>query len=85
MPDPSPYLFPPITPLRTGMLQVDARHTLYWEQSGNPEGVPVVFLHGGPGAGSAPVPARPAPRAPYPARSMRASQRGGSPSTQMAA
>jgi proline iminopeptidase len=37
------------------MLAVDARHTIYWEQSGNPAGVPVVFLHGGPGAGSAPV------------------------------
>jgi proline iminopeptidase len=37
------------------MLAVDGRHTLYWEQSGNPDGVPVVFLHGGPGAGSAPV------------------------------
>jgi proline iminopeptidase len=37
------------------MLAVDGRHTIYWEQSGNPEGVPVVFLHGGPGAGSAPV------------------------------
>ena len=39
----------------SGMLAVDGRHTIYWEQSGNPEGVPVVFLHGGPGAGSAPV------------------------------
>jgi len=37
------------------MLAVDGRHTLYWEQSGNPAGEPVVFLHGGPGAGSAPV------------------------------
>ncbi|MBX3499925.1 MAG: prolyl aminopeptidase [Alphaproteobacteria bacterium] len=48
-------LFPDIVPYASGMLQVDPRHTLYWEQSGNPEGVPVVFLHGGPGAGSAPV------------------------------
>ena len=37
------------------MLQVDAVHTLYWEQSGNPRGVPVVFLHGGPGAGASPT------------------------------
>jgi pimeloyl-ACP methyl ester carboxylesterase len=37
------------------MLAVDGRHTIYWEQSGNPDGVPVLFLHGGPGAGSAPV------------------------------
>jgi hypothetical protein len=48
-------LFPEISPYASGMLAVDGRHTLYWEQSGNPEGVPVVFLHGGPGAGSAPV------------------------------
>ena len=48
-------LFPEISPYASGMLPVDGRHTIYWEQSGNPEGVPVVFLHGGPGAGSAPV------------------------------
>ncbi len=35
------------------MLDVDARHSLYWEESGNPDGIPVVFLHGGPGAGTA--------------------------------
>ncbi|HEX5663972.1 MAG TPA: prolyl aminopeptidase, partial [Xanthomonadaceae bacterium] len=35
-----------------GTLQVDARHTLYYEQCGNPDGKPVVLLHGGPGAGS---------------------------------
>jgi pimeloyl-ACP methyl ester carboxylesterase len=44
-------LFPPIEPYQTGWLKVDALHTLYWEVSGNPQGVPVVFLHGGPGAG----------------------------------
>jgi proline iminopeptidase len=48
-------LFTEIVPYASGMLAVDNRHTLYWEQSGNPDGVPVVFLHGGPGAGSAPV------------------------------
>jgi proline iminopeptidase len=47
-------LYPPIEPFETGRLKVDARHELYWEQSGNPEGRPVVFLHGGPGAGAAP-------------------------------
>ena len=47
-------LYPPIEPYRSGMLSLDAVHTMYWEQSGNPDGVPVVFLHGGPGAGSAP-------------------------------
>lgn len=47
-------LYPPIEPFRTGRLALDGIHTMYWEQSGNPQGVPVVFLHGGPGAGSAP-------------------------------
>ena len=45
-------LFPPIEPHRSGMLVVDATHTLYWEESGNPAGQPVIFLHGGPGAGT---------------------------------
>ena len=47
-------LYPEIEPFESGMLRVDARHTLYWEQSGNPDGIAVVFLHGGPGAGSSP-------------------------------
>ena len=38
-----------------GRLRLDGRHTMYWEQSGNPRGVPVLFLHGGPGAGATPV------------------------------
>jgi len=46
--------YPAIEPFETGMLAVDERHRLYWEQSGNPDGVPVVFLHGGPGAGASP-------------------------------
>ena len=37
------------------MLRVDDIHTLYWEECGNPQGVPVVFLHGGPGAGATPT------------------------------
>lgn len=45
-------LYPPLEPYATGFLNVDSIHTLYFEQSGNPNGVPVVFLHGGPGAGS---------------------------------
>lgn len=45
-------LYPPITPYSTGFLQVDDVHQLYWEQVGNPDGVPVVFLHGGPGGGA---------------------------------
>jgi proline iminopeptidase len=44
-------LYPEIAPYATGTLQVDDRHTLYWEQCGNPDGKPVVLLHGGPGAG----------------------------------
>ena len=48
-------LFGEIQPYATGMLAVGDGHSLYWEQSGNPDGVPVVFLHGGPGAGAAPV------------------------------
>jgi proline iminopeptidase len=47
-------LFPPIAPIRHGMLEVDELHTIYWEEVGNPDGVPVVFLHGGPGAGLSP-------------------------------
>ncbi|HMB77628.1 MAG TPA: prolyl aminopeptidase [Kiloniellaceae bacterium] len=45
-------LFPPLAPHATGRLQPDGRHSLYWEVSGNPQGVPVLFLHGGPGAGA---------------------------------
>jgi proline iminopeptidase len=48
-------LFPSIEPYRTGGLRLDNRHTMYWEQSGNPRGAPVLFLHGGPGAGATPV------------------------------
>ncbi|GGC99168.1 prolyl aminopeptidase [Undibacterium terreum] len=47
-------LFPAIEPYRTGTLQVDELHTLYWEECGNPDGTPVLFLHGGPGGGLSP-------------------------------
>jgi proline iminopeptidase len=47
-------LFPPIEPYATGRLAVGEPHHLYWETSGNPDGIPVLFLHGGPGAGSSP-------------------------------
>ena len=47
-------LYAPLEPYRAGRLALDRIHTMYWEESGNPHGVPVVFLHGGPGAGSAP-------------------------------
>jgi proline iminopeptidase len=48
-------LFPPIEPYASGMLDLDGPHRMYHEQSGNPRGVPVVFLHGGPGAGASAV------------------------------
>ncbi|MCA1591260.1 MAG: prolyl aminopeptidase [Acidobacteria bacterium] len=46
--------YPPIEPYDTGMLPVSPVHTIYYEQCGNPEGLPVVFLHGGPGGGCVP-------------------------------
>jgi proline iminopeptidase len=48
-------LYPPIEPYRTGSLRLDAHHTMYWEQSGNPRGAAALFLHGGPGAGATAV------------------------------
>ncbi|MEN1927252.1 prolyl aminopeptidase [Luteimonas sp. MJ293] len=45
-------LYPEIEPYDSGMLQVDGRHALYYEQCGNPKGKPVVLLHGGPGSGA---------------------------------
>lgn len=47
-------VFPEIEPYRSGTLAVDELHTLYWEECGNPAGQPVLFLHGGPGAGTSP-------------------------------
>ncbi len=50
-------LFPEIGPFQTGYLPVDpaAGHVMYWEQSGQPNGQAVLFLHGGPGAGAGAV------------------------------
>ena len=48
-------LFPEIVPYETGVLPVGDGHVMYWEQSGNPDGPPVLFLHGGPGAGTTPT------------------------------
>lgn len=48
-------LFPEIGPYETGFLPLDAGHFMYWEQVGNPHGLPVLFLHGGPGAGAGAV------------------------------
>ena len=46
--------YPEIEPYETLMLPVGDGHELYVEQSGNPDGKPVVFLHGGPGSGTSP-------------------------------
>jgi len=51
MPGYSRDLYPPIEPYSTGRLEVDSVHTLYYEECGDPQGKPVVFLHGGPGGG----------------------------------
>lgn len=48
-------LFPEIEPYDQGMLAVSSIHKIYYEQSGNPNGKPVVFLHGGPGGGTDPM------------------------------
>ena len=48
------FLYPALVPHRTGRLALDALHTMHWEECGNPRGLPVVFLHGGPGGGIAP-------------------------------
>ena len=47
-------LYPELAPYETGSLRVSPIHTLYYEQSGNPRGIPAVFLHGGPGGGTSP-------------------------------
>ncbi len=44
-------LFPPTEPFAHGMLPVGNGHSIHWEQCGNPDGIPAVFLHGGPGSG----------------------------------
>jgi len=48
-------LFPPIRPYRSGRLRVSRLHALYFEECGNPKGKPILFLHGGPGAGLDPL------------------------------
>lgn len=47
-------LYPSLEPRKTGRLAVSPLHELYWEESGHPDGLPVVALHGGPGGGSSP-------------------------------
>ncbi|PCK03419.1 MAG: prolyl aminopeptidase [Alteromonadaceae bacterium] len=47
-------LYPDIKPYKTHQLSVDETHTLYIEESGDPDGIPIVFIHGGPGLASSP-------------------------------
>ena len=47
-------LYPAVEPRVSGLMQANPLHTLYWEESGRADGIPVVFLHGGPGAGCSP-------------------------------
>ena len=47
-------LFPPVEPYRTHTVDVGDGHSLYVEECGNPDGLPAVFVHGGPGAGCEP-------------------------------
>ncbi|NBO24312.1 MAG: prolyl aminopeptidase [Chlamydiae bacterium] len=49
---PQKGLFKEIEPYRKGFLKVSQLHNLYYEESGNPEGIPILFLHGGPGSGT---------------------------------
>lgn len=46
--------YPPVEPYETGLLPVTDGNVLYWEIVGNPDGVPAVYVHGGPGGGSSP-------------------------------
>ncbi len=48
------FLYPDIEPWDQGWLDVSDRHRVWYEQSGNPQGRPVIFLHGGPGGGCSP-------------------------------
>ncbi len=50
--DPVSWLYPPIEARTTGMLRVSDVHEIYYEESGNPQGKPAVFVHGGPGGGT---------------------------------
>lgn len=47
-------LYPPLEARRSGFLKVSDLHEIYWEESGNPNGIPVIGIHGGPGGGSSP-------------------------------
>lgn len=48
-------LYPPLEPYKEGTLQVSDLHKIYFQEAGNPEGKPVLFVHGGPGGGIVPI------------------------------
>ncbi len=48
-------IFPEIEAIEKGNLKVSSLHFIYWERSGNPQGLPVLIVHGGPGGGSSPL------------------------------
>ncbi|MGZ5429875.1 MAG: prolyl aminopeptidase, partial [Thermoanaerobaculia bacterium] len=48
-------LFPEVEPFRSFRLRVSGIHELHVEEAGNPSGPPVIFFHGGPGAGISPL------------------------------
>ena len=45
------YLYPPIDPFDQRMMEMEGGHNIYVEQCGNPDGIPVIVFHGGPGGG----------------------------------
>jgi proline iminopeptidase len=49
------FLYPPVDPFDQRMIEVGQGHKIYMEQCGNPNGIPVIILHGGPGGGCSPA------------------------------
>lgn len=47
--------YPEIEPYNSGFLKVSDVHTIYYEEVGNPQGKPLIFIHGGPGGGIDPT------------------------------
>lgn len=47
-------LYPPIEPYDSGMLDVGDGNHIYWENCGNPDGIPALTIHGGPGSAACP-------------------------------
>lgn len=54
-PAPRQTLYPPIEPFSNSKLQVSDTHSVYYEVSGKPDGLPICFVHGGPGGGTEPA------------------------------